>query len=201
MDVREALYTTRAMRRVKPDAIPEDVQKRILDAAIRAPSGGNSQGWRFMLVDDAGVKAKLGPLYRECLGTLFDTLYKPQLDSAQLVRSQDMRGLVRELVGLPGLPGADIGPDEVVLSETFYRTYRRGRWKSMSLRRRGTTVLYDIEQDPAETRDVASLHPEVVAEHRERVEQLTQQLGTTEAADSVLSADDEERLRALGYLE
>ena len=49
MDIREALYTTRAMRRVKPDPIAEDVQMRILDAAIRAPSGGNNQQWKFML--------------------------------------------------------------------------------------------------------------------------------------------------------
>jgi hypothetical protein len=36
MDVHEALYTTRAMRRVRPDPIPEAVQARILDAVIRA---------------------------------------------------------------------------------------------------------------------------------------------------------------------
>ena len=83
MDLREALYTTRAMRRVKPDPIPEDVQKRLLDAAIRAPSGGNSQGWRFMLVDDRAVMAKLGPLYRECLDLLFQTVYKKPLEAAQ----------------------------------------------------------------------------------------------------------------------
>jgi nitroreductase len=39
MDLYEALYTTRAMRRVRPDPIPYRVQARILDAAIRAPSG------------------------------------------------------------------------------------------------------------------------------------------------------------------
>ena len=83
MDVYEALYTTRAMRRVKTDPIPEAIQQKILDAAIRAPSGGNSQGWRFMLVDDKQVIGKLGPLYRECLGILFDTIYKPQLDAAK----------------------------------------------------------------------------------------------------------------------
>ena len=83
MDIYEALYTTRAMRRVRPDPIPLDVQQRILDAAIRAPSGGNSQAWRFMLVDDTKMKGKLGPLYRECLGQLFDTIYKPQLDAAE----------------------------------------------------------------------------------------------------------------------
>ena len=88
MDIYEALYTTRAMRRVKPDPIPEEVQKRILDAAIRAPSGGNAQGWRFMLVDDPAIKAKLGPLYRECLGQLFETIYKPQLDAAEAAPEQ-----------------------------------------------------------------------------------------------------------------
>ena len=43
MDIREALYTTRAMRRVKPDPIPEDVQMRILDATIRAPGRQQSE--------------------------------------------------------------------------------------------------------------------------------------------------------------
>jgi nitroreductase len=83
MDVYEALYTTRAMRRVKTDPIPQDVQKRILDAAVRAPTGGNAQGWRFLLVDDPDTKAKLGPLYRECLQQLFETVYKPRLDAAE----------------------------------------------------------------------------------------------------------------------
>lgn len=83
MDVYEALYTTRAMRRVKSDPIPLDAQKRILDAAIRAPSGGNSQQWRFLLVDDQGVKDQIGPIYRDCLGKLFETIYKPQLDAAK----------------------------------------------------------------------------------------------------------------------
>jgi len=83
MDIREALYTTRAMRRVKSDPIPEDVQQRILDAAIRAPSGGNTQGWRFLFVDDAEVKSRLGPLYRDGLGTVFGSIYKERHDAAQ----------------------------------------------------------------------------------------------------------------------
>ena len=83
MDVREALYTTRAMRRVKPDPIPADVQARILDAAIRAPSGGNSQGWRFMLVDDPAVKAQLGPLYRDAISKLWEFGYRDRLERAR----------------------------------------------------------------------------------------------------------------------
>ncbi|MFP6641581.1 MAG: nitroreductase family protein, partial [Myxococcota bacterium] len=82
MEVHEALYTTRAMRRVKPDPVPRELQARILDAAIRAPSGGNSQGWRFMLVDDKEVIGRLAPVYQECLSTLFSTIYKAPLDEA-----------------------------------------------------------------------------------------------------------------------
>jgi nitroreductase len=82
MDVYEALYTTRAMRRCTTEPIPIDVQKRILDAAVRAPSGGNTQNWRFMLVDDAGAKGKLGPIYRDCMTQLWATIYKDRLEAA-----------------------------------------------------------------------------------------------------------------------
>jgi nitroreductase len=63
MEIYEALYTTRSMRRLKPDPIPYDVQARILDAAIRAPHIG--EGWRFILVDDPQIKSQLAPLYRQ----------------------------------------------------------------------------------------------------------------------------------------
>ena len=82
MDVYEALYTTRAMRRVRPDPIPDDVQARILDAAIRAPTGGNAQNWRFLLVDDRETLARLGPIYRDCMDQLWATIYKPQIEAA-----------------------------------------------------------------------------------------------------------------------
>src|SRR5438045_1795238 len=63
MEIYEALYTTRAMRRLKPDPIPYDVQARILDAAIHAPTIGEM--WRFVLVDDPEIKSQLAPLYRQ----------------------------------------------------------------------------------------------------------------------------------------
>jgi nitroreductase len=83
MDVTEALYTTRAMRRVRPDPIPTDVQARILDAAIRAPSGGNTQDWRFLLVDDPAVKAQIGPLYRDSLAAVWRNYYAERIAAAQ----------------------------------------------------------------------------------------------------------------------
>jgi len=83
MDVYEALYTTRAMRRMKPDPVPMDVQARILDAAIRAPSGGNVQNWRFLLVDDPAVRGKLAPLYKDSIDQLWKTVYAERIASAQ----------------------------------------------------------------------------------------------------------------------
>lgn len=83
VDVYEALYTTRAMRRVRPEPVPLAVQARILDAAIRAPTGGNAQNWRFLLVDDANVLGRIGPLYRDSIEQLWRTIYADQLAAAR----------------------------------------------------------------------------------------------------------------------
>jgi nitroreductase len=83
MDVLEALYTTRAMRRVTPKPIPDAVMALILDAAIRAPSGGNSQNWRFVLVDDVGVREAIAPIYRDCIDKLWAEIYAERLAAAR----------------------------------------------------------------------------------------------------------------------
>ena len=62
MDLYEALYTTRAMRRVHPDPIPEDAVKAMFDAAVRSPSGGNNQSYRFITVANITTKQELGRL-------------------------------------------------------------------------------------------------------------------------------------------
>ena len=82
MDLHEALYTTRAMRRVTDEPIPLEAQTRIMDAAVRAPSGGNLQGWRFLLVDDTALIAALGPLYRDSMDQLWKTAYKDRIEAA-----------------------------------------------------------------------------------------------------------------------
>ncbi len=61
----EAMYMARAMRRLKPDPVPESVLTKVLDAAIRAPSGGNAQNWAFIVVRDAAQRQKLAAVYRK----------------------------------------------------------------------------------------------------------------------------------------
>jgi len=70
MDFFDVVTTQRAMRRLKPDPIPETALRQIMDVAICAPSGGNRQGWRFIVVRDAAKRARLGELYREGFGEL-----------------------------------------------------------------------------------------------------------------------------------
>jgi nitroreductase len=65
MGIYEAMGTLRAVRRLRPDPIPEDVLHRVLEAATWAPTGGNVQPWRIIAVKDPALKEPLGQLYNE----------------------------------------------------------------------------------------------------------------------------------------
>jgi nitroreductase len=82
MDLTEALYTTRAMRRVTSDPVPDDVVAAMIDAAIRSPSGGNSQNWRWLTVSDRDTIAALGELYSMAWAELNATLYAGRAEAA-----------------------------------------------------------------------------------------------------------------------
>ena len=60
----EAMSTLRSVRRLREDPIPDDVLQRILQAAAWAPSGGNVQPWRIIVVRDAAKRRCVGDLYR-----------------------------------------------------------------------------------------------------------------------------------------
>ena len=65
IDFYHAASTTRAVRRLRPDSIPEDVLKRVILAATWGPSGGNRQPWRVIAVKDPAKKAKLASIYSD----------------------------------------------------------------------------------------------------------------------------------------
>src|SRR5438874_7141853 len=58
-DIFEAMSTTRAMRRLKSDPVPDELINKILQAAQWAPSGGNTQRWRFLVIKDPEIKKKV----------------------------------------------------------------------------------------------------------------------------------------------
>ena len=65
MPLGTAIFTQRAIRRLKPDPIPDHVIRDVLEAAIHAPNGGNRQTWHFIVMTDPDIRAEFGGLYRE----------------------------------------------------------------------------------------------------------------------------------------
>ena len=65
MEALEALETARAMRYLKADPVPEELLRKLVWAATRASSPGNSQGWEFVVVRDRATKERLGAAVRE----------------------------------------------------------------------------------------------------------------------------------------
>jgi len=63
-DLFEIIKTTRSMRRLKADPVPHQLIRKILEAGVCAPSGGNMQRWRFLVVRDPEVKKTVGALYK-----------------------------------------------------------------------------------------------------------------------------------------
>lgn len=63
-DLFETMYTCRAMRRLKPDPVPDEVIEKLIDAAVQCPSGGNAQTWRFIVVRDRAKLARIQELWR-----------------------------------------------------------------------------------------------------------------------------------------
>ena len=65
MPIGEAMFTQRSIRRFRPDPIPIEDLRLILEAAVRAPNGGNRQIARFLVLTDRAVIRQFGALYRE----------------------------------------------------------------------------------------------------------------------------------------
>ncbi len=61
----EAIYSQRSFTRFKPDPVPRGAIEHIIDAATKAPSGGNNQPWEFIAITDPEVISQVGKVYHE----------------------------------------------------------------------------------------------------------------------------------------
>jgi len=77
-DIFEVMSTMRAMRRLKPDPVPDELINKILQVAQWAPSGGNTQRWRFLVVKDPKIKKKVQVYYKR----LYDEIVGPRYSSS-----------------------------------------------------------------------------------------------------------------------
>ena len=65
MPLGEAIFSQRSIRKFRPDPISMDDLRLMLEAAVRAPSGGNRQPARFLVLNDPELIRQFGALYRE----------------------------------------------------------------------------------------------------------------------------------------
>jgi nitroreductase len=79
LDLFEIVRTTRSMRRLKPDAVPDELIRKILEAGTCAPSGGNMQRWRFLVAKDPEVKRTVGGYYKRA----WDEIVSPRYRSSE----------------------------------------------------------------------------------------------------------------------
>ncbi len=75
-DLFEAIYTTRAMRRLKPDPVPQEIIMKIIEAATMAPSNSNRQPWIFLLVSSPENRQFIAERYKEAWEKYYFTAEK-----------------------------------------------------------------------------------------------------------------------------
>jgi nitroreductase len=64
-DLWEALSTQRAIRKWKPDAVPDELLRQVIEAGTKAPSGSNRQPWRFLVIREPARRAHIAKMLRE----------------------------------------------------------------------------------------------------------------------------------------
>jgi len=69
-DLFEIMYSAGSIRRLRSDPVPDETITKILDAAIRAPSGSNAQSWVFLVIKDPQTRRQLGAVYQKASGIL-----------------------------------------------------------------------------------------------------------------------------------
>jgi nitroreductase len=89
----EILQTTRAMRRLKPDPVPDELIHHILRAATVAPSAGNRQQWRFLVIKDAAIKQRVQAYYKKALEEVAAPRWRSSTPPPGVTRKQHERQL------------------------------------------------------------------------------------------------------------
>ncbi|MGE0223720.1 MAG: nitroreductase family protein [Acetobacteraceae bacterium] len=90
-DVFEIMGTTRSMRRLKPDPVPDELIVKILEAGTSAANGGNNQKWRFLVLKEPTRKKAVQAWYKKAFDEWIGPRYAssappPGIDAARYGR-------------------------------------------------------------------------------------------------------------------
>jgi nitroreductase len=158
------LTTTRAVRKrldlTKP--VPRDVVLECLQIATQAPSGGNTQPWRWMIVDDPDIRLGLAELYRKVWGPYIEMQKQVVRDAGgnddnAIIRSSDyLAEHLHEvpMMVIPCLLGRPPAEGSVGETAGFYGSILPATWSfQLALRSRGLgsafTTLHLMEEAAA----------------------------------------------------
>ena len=70
------MRTTRAMRRLKPDPVPDELINQILQAGQWAANGGANQRWRFLVIKDRSIKERVQVWYQKAFDEVVGPRYR-----------------------------------------------------------------------------------------------------------------------------
>ena len=111
MDLYEVMRTTFAARDFTDDPVPDEVLEKILDNARFAPSGGNRQGWKVIVVRDEATKAQLPelivPTFRRYVAQMmageapWNTINPTSLSAEQIAETQLPMDMVDKISHAP----------------------------------------------------------------------------------------------------
>lgn len=89
MPLEAAMTTQRAVRRLKPDPVDDALILRLIELALKAPTGSNAQNWEFIVVKDAAVKAQLARRNRQAWSLYGGIGRRQNRDNPKMLRLLD----------------------------------------------------------------------------------------------------------------
>ena len=125
--LRDAIFSLRSMRRLHTDPVPEADLRFLVDSAIQAPNGENRQNWRFVVVQNAEQRRRIGEAYealaKNSVQTVVDGETQEEVPEAELVVYRNAWRLAQRIGDAPALIFVCVRapiPQDRAWSATFY---------------------------------------------------------------------------------
>jgi nitroreductase len=115
----DVMYSCRAMRRFKPDPVPEPVLLQLVEAALQGPSGSNAQNWTFVIVRDRAQKERIAAAWKPTWDFYLETFAKAPARPGEDVARRDRMvavgtQMVERLAEVPAIIAVGVKRDEAL---------------------------------------------------------------------------------------
>jgi len=92
MGLFETIFSARALRRFKPDAVPDELISKIIEAGTQAPSGGSEQHWLFVVIKDPEQRRRVGEIYLKSANLMAPVMKNAEFAAHLTQRQRDLIG-------------------------------------------------------------------------------------------------------------